>query len=373
MEEKILSCLFSLYTYIYYMHYEQFLHTRVDAAGRNHEQQLFLVDMKQDLAAWLFSALAIKALEQYLPAWKKVLIIGGKDWFATGGQCNDCGYVPKCKHCDIPIAYHRDAAGQSFGLCHICKTSYSALVSCGNCGSYEVDFFWTGLQKIQEHIHTIHSTSSTLLISATDVSSLPKIKKVQEQLTHTQCVLATSILQIAPVDRKPDVVIVVRADSALSVPDRKVSEHCFTMLSTIVQQYACPIIIQAYNATHHAILSACRQDMTGFREVENEFRKNYIYPPFGELAILLYRHEIEETMFTRVHKLYQELLYLQQQETFDGEIFATPPLVYKMFDKYRYNIVVKWKAIRPFLEKAFVALKIRDHWFKVDRLPENIT
>lgn len=51
MEEKILSCLFSLYTYIYYMHYEQFLHTRVDAAGRNHEQQLFLVDMKQDLAA----------------------------------------------------------------------------------------------------------------------------------------------------------------------------------------------------------------------------------------------------------------------------------------------------------------------------------
>jgi hypothetical protein len=77
-------------------------------------------------------------------------------------------------------------------------------------------------------------------------------------------------------------------------------------------------------------------------------------------------------MFTRVNKLYQELLFLQQKEAFGWEIFATPPLVYKMYDKYRYNIVLKWNWLRQFLDKAFVDLQIRDRGFKIDRLPENI-
>jgi hypothetical protein len=34
------------------------------------------------------------------------------------------------------------------------------------------------------------------------------------------------------------------------------------------------------------------------------------------MALILFKHEIEETMFTRVNKLYQELLFLQQKEAF---------------------------------------------------------
>lgn len=91
------------------------------------------------------------------------------------------------------------------------------------------------------------------------------------------------------------------------------------------------------------------------------------------MALILYKHEVEETMFTRVNKLYQELLFLQKTLSFEGEIYATPPLIYKMYDKYRYNIVLKGKNLHTFLEKAFVQLKIRDRGFKIDRLPENIS
>jgi hypothetical protein len=30
----------------------------------------------------------------------------------------------------------------------------------------------------------------------------------------------------------------------------------------------------------------------------------------------------------------------------DLEIYSTPPLIYKMFGKYRYNIILKWKEVR---------------------------
>jgi len=60
------------------------------------------------------------------------------------------------------------------------------------------------------------------------------------------------------------------------------------------------------------------------------------------MCVLLYKHEVEKSVYTTVHKLYQELLYLREQyEMEDLEIYATPPSVYKMYGKYRYHIILK--------------------------------
>ena len=85
-----------------------------------------------------------------------------------------------------------------------------------------------------------------MCIDAQTVGSLPKITRVRDALRDVQCVIATSLLQTPPVGWIPDVVIIVRADSSLSVPDWKVSEHCYTMLSHCIHAYDCPIIVQAY-------------------------------------------------------------------------------------------------------------------------------
>lgn len=349
------------------MHYERF-----QPIVNDKQKQVFLVDMKEDLQASLFSSLAKKTLENYIPQGKKVLIIWGKKGLASWVQCQDCGYIPKCQHCDIPVAYHRDQWGQTFGICHICKASYSAIGMCPTCGGYDIDLFGTGLQKIEEQIHELYPTCKTLCLAAEQVSSLPKITKIHTDIQEAQCLITTGIWQVAPYGWQPDAVIIIRADSSLSIPDWKVSEHCYTMLSTCIAQYDCPIIIQAYSVWHHALRAACAADEKLFWQEENTYREQYAYPPYAQMAIVFYRHEIEETMFTRVHKLYQELLYLQKTDNFVGEIFATPPLIYKMYDKYKYNIVLKWKDLRPFLEKAFAQLAIRDRWFKVDWLPEHV-
>jgi hypothetical protein len=56
----------------------------------------------------------------------------------------------------------------------------------------------------------------------------------------------------------------------------------------------------------------------------------------------LYKNEIEERLFNKVDKLYKELLYLKEKYMMnDLEIYSTPPLIYKIFGKYRYNIILK--------------------------------
>jgi hypothetical protein len=50
----------------------------------------------------------------------------------------------------------------------------------------------------------------------------------------------------------------------------------------------------------------------------------------------------------------------------DLEIYSTPPLIYKMFGKYRYNIILKWKEVRNFMDIVYTKLDLNAKWFKIN-------
>jgi hypothetical protein len=50
----------------------------------------------------------------------------------------------------------------------------------------------------------------------------------------------------------------------------------------------------------------------------------------------------------------------------DLEIYSTPPLIYKMFGKYRYNIILKWKEVRNFMDIVYTKLNLNAKWFKIN-------
>jgi len=57
---------------------------------------------------------------------------------------------------------------------------------------------------------------------------------------------------------------------------------------------------------------------------------------------LLYKNEIEEKLFNKIDKIHKELLYLKEKYKMNElEIYSTPPIIYKIFGKYRYNIILK--------------------------------
>lgn len=89
--------------------------------------------------------------------------------------------------------------------------------------------------------------------------------------------------------------------------------------------------------------------------------------------MLLYKNEIESSVFKKVDTLYQELLYLQQRYQMQAmEIYATPPLIYKMFGKYRYHIILKGKEVRNFMDIVYTKLDLYKKGFKVDWMADSI-
>jgi primosomal protein N' len=341
------------------------------------DHSVYTVDMTKEHHR--LSELAHKSIEKALRLGRRVLVLGARKWYAWGHMCTSCGNVPQCAHCDVPIAFHKIDSDASLAhhegliwLCHICKTQYPPLVRCQQCHSDAVEYYGYGIQQIAEFITETFGLQPSI-VDNSHVNSPTKLTKTLALLADSQIVVATTLLSLPPADIVFDVVIVLQADMWLNNPNFHATWQHFTWLYTLVQDYPhTHIVLQTHLPDHPWILAAASQNVELMRTYELEKRLHHHYPPYGEFCILLYKHEIEERLFGSVHKLYQELLYLKESLQVEVSIYATPPLVYKMFGKYRYTIILTWPSIRSFVERAYTQLRIRSRWFKVDRDPRQI-
>ncbi len=347
------------------MNYEQFSHTI-----NNKEKSIFLVDMTQELEHF-FSTLAQRGIGKYLRQGKRIGIIVNKKWFSSGIICRNCWFVPECKRCSIGVSYHKLDSGDQIWLCHICKTQYNLPTKCDKCWSEKIKWYGMGTQKVQEYLQQEFGAKS-LIIESEKANSEKKIKNIMEELQQKKneypILIGTSLLSTAIPSYPLDLVIFLNADMGLNIPDYNVGEKNFNLLyHTFLHHQNAQFVIQTFNPEQYSIRHACKLDEDGFWEEENEFRKAHNYPPFADLCVLLYKNEVEEKVFTKVDKLHKELLYLKEKYQFhDLEIYSTPPLIYKIFGKYRYNIILKWTNLRNFMDIVYTKLNLVGKHFKVN-------
>jgi primosomal protein N' (replication factor Y) len=171
-----------------------------------------------------------------------------------------------------------------------------------------------------------------------------------------------------------DLIIFLNADIGLNIPDYNANERNFQLLYETFQKHTTPnFIVQSFNPHQYSIRNACKLDKQGFYDTEYAFRKTYNYPPYSDLCVILYKNEIEGKVFAKVDTLYKELLYLAQKyQMKELEIYSTPPLIYKMFGKYRYNIILKGKEVRNFMDVVYTKLHLNAKGFKINREADTI-
>ena len=54
-------------------------------------------------------------------------------------MCRDCGYIVKCKNCNISMTYH---SYENKLKCHYCGNEQNVVTTCPNCGSKKIRYFW---------------------------------------------------------------------------------------------------------------------------------------------------------------------------------------------------------------------------------------
>ena len=92
-----------------------------------------------------FSRKLIDRINDALNSGTQVMILRSRRSLAPALQCEECGDIPKCPHCNVSISLHK--GGRM--VCHYCGYSMPYIGKCGKCGGV-LKNLGAGTQKIEE-------------------------------------------------------------------------------------------------------------------------------------------------------------------------------------------------------------------------------
>ena len=98
-----------------------------------------------------FSRKLIHEMTDTLNDGGQVLVLRARRSYAPSVQCTECGKIPKCPHCHVPISLHR---GPDRLVCHYCGHTEPYTSICPSCKG-ELQPLGAGTQKVEEELTTL--------------------------------------------------------------------------------------------------------------------------------------------------------------------------------------------------------------------------
>jgi primosomal protein N' (replication factor Y) len=153
---------------------------------------------------------------------------------------------------------------------------------------------------------------------------------------------------------------VISADTALYLPDFRAAERTFQLLMQVAGRagrspLGGKVIVQTYNPDQVAIEAASNHDYEGFYRMELAFRREQGYPPFKQLALLLYTGPGLDRSAAEAKSLAHRLrLHVERQGLPAVEIIGpTPSYVRRVRNQFRWHILIRAQdpagVLRPLL------------------------
>ncbi len=307
-----------------------------------------IVDMREEFRAGhrgIFSRVLIRALEKTLDAGEQAILFLNRRGTSTFVICRNCGYVARCRRCDVPLTYHT-GKGPSF-LCHHCGRSYEVPESCPACGSRHIRYFGLGTEKVEEEVQRLFPGARTLRLDRDTVVWKYAYQVILEKFASRQADVLVGTQMIAKGLDLPYVTLVgvISADTALHLPDLWAAERTFQLLMQVAGRAGRSllggrVIIQTYTPDHYAVELAAHHDYEGFFRKEIEFRRLHHYPPFRGIVRLLYQHTSEKSCREKAERLYRRLVATIGSGEGIRLIGPVPCFFSRLRGRYRWQIII---------------------------------
>ena len=318
-----------------------------------------IVDMRAELKSGnndIFSRQLVAELERTISNGNQAILFLNRRGFSSLVQCNGCGYVAKCRNCDVSLTFHAES---KLLICHYCAQRRRDIEKCLECGSDSVGKYGVGTQLVTEKLNKLYPH---VVIDRWDSDAIAKNSHYGELLDRfrsgrSQIVVGTQL--ISKGHHLPNVTLVgvVSADVGLGLPDFRASERVFQTLCQVAGRAGRgtedgKVIIQTYQPDHYAIKTAATQNYQSFFDIESMNRRNHVQPPYSKIIRLL-RQDVDDISGQREAKQLAKLLEEQRQiwGLSDTEILGpTQAFPSRVRGRYRWQLILRGPNPRTLLE-----------------------
>ena len=283
--------------------------------------------------------------------------------------CGECGYVPECPRCSVPMTYH--SANERL-MCHYCGHSEPVMERCRECGGL-LKRVGSGTQKVERELKALFPNTEVLRMDADTVSAAHGHEALLRQFTERRIpiLLGTQMVAKGLDFENVTLVGVLDADLSLYVQNYHAAERTYSLLAQVVGragrgERAGRAVIQTYHPDNEVIQAAAKQDYEAFYRNELRLRRLRRYPPFADLFTLTVSGREEMRVIAAACALRDALRAASEKEplrALETEVLgpAGAPVV-KVNERYRYCVYLSGRsdsALRRTVSEYLLAFSAR--------------
>ena len=173
-----------------------------------------------------FSRKLLHEIQATLDAGEQVLVLRARRSYSPSLQCTECGQIPKCPHCHIPLSWHRQPDRL---LCHYCGHTEPYTGTCPSCGG-ALQPIGAGTQKSEEELKAFFPESEIARLDS-DTPDNEEAAIIQRFAAgEINILVGTQIITKGFDFDRLNLVAVIQADSLMGQQDFRADERAFQLL-----------------------------------------------------------------------------------------------------------------------------------------------
>ena len=241
-----------------------------------------------------FSPALLGHIRRALEQGEQIILFQNRRGFAPMVECKTCGWVPRCKNCDVSLTYHR-GLGQL--TCHYCGYTYQIPSRCPACESEDIRHRGFGTERIEESISQIFPEAR---VARMDLDTT-RTRQAYERIIHdfqrheTDILIGTQMVSKGLDFEHVSVVGILDADTMMNFPDFRSHERAFQLMAQVAGRAGRKhkqglVVLQTRSKEAPVIHQVVQNDYMGMYDDQLAERLLFRYPPYYRLVYIYMKH-----------------------------------------------------------------------------------
>lgn len=247
-----------------------------------------------------FSPILLQRMREALERKEQIILFQNRRGFAPMIECRTCGWVPRCKNCDVSLTYHK---GLNELTCHYCGYTYQVPRSCPACGGVELMDRGFGTEKVEDDVKRIFPEARVARMDLDTTRTRTAYENIiaDFEAGKTDVLIGTQMVSKGLDFERVSVVGILNADSLLNYPDFRSYERAFQLMAQVAGRAGRKsrqglVILQTKSPELPLIHQVVTNDYRQMYEEQLEERRQFRYPPFERLIYVYLKHRKEEVV-----------------------------------------------------------------------------
>ena len=307
--------------------------------------EIEIVDIKEQARRKLmtgpFSDPLVEAMSRALKEKKQIILFQNRRGYSPLMECRTCGWVPRCKHCDVSLTLHKNSSKLT---CHYCGYTIPAPKMCPNCETDNFVNLGYGTEKIEDDLLKIFPEARTARMDLDTTRTRTAYESIINdfQQGRTDILIGTQMVSKGLDFDNVAVVGILNADILLNYPDFRASERAFQLMAQVAGRAGRKngrgkVYLQTRQPDNPVLPMVVANNYMQFYDSQLSERMLFHYPPFYRLVYVYTKH--------RDLPLLEEFSYIlgeRMRQLFDHRVLGPDlPPVARVQQLYIRKIVLK--------------------------------